>query len=272
MMHRQLSESPTDHPMEHPIHRVVVLGASSGIGAAVLDAQLREGRSVTGAARRAEQIAERIAGVGTGTGNAVRFDFAESFDHAALEQLLGEEPIDLLVNSAGLIRHDADLADDAARATFLRVNLEAPLILMRTMSSVWLAPHGMIVNISSAAATEYRNDLLPDPETGRPRWEVLGKRHPGFDGEELYGRSKYLLSEETKKFDAALIARGLRQRAFSIEPGLLKTEEAMKQFAGVPGIDWDAVPGPERIAAVIDEIATDPDAFPSIVPVQTYRF
>jgi short-subunit dehydrogenase len=139
---------------------VVVTGASSGIGEAIVREYVRRGAAVTMVARRAELL-ERIASEAGGKTHRVAHDLGD-VEHAcdwipSAEEALG--PIDVLVNNAGVqvIGPAAGIAWAKGEA-LLRLNVLAPLRLTQAVLPSMIARgRGCIVDIASVAA------LAPTP-------------------------------------------------------------------------------------------------------------
>jgi NAD(P)-dependent dehydrogenase (short-subunit alcohol dehydrogenase family) len=137
--------------------RVVVTGASSGIGAALASAFAAAGATVSLCARRADRL--RDVAVACGDGAWFRAcDLAVASDvDAFASEVLDRGGVDVLVNNAGIPkrRHvtalDADTVDDVMRVNFL-----APARLTLALLPSLLSPPGgdgaRIVNVSSVAA------------------------------------------------------------------------------------------------------------------------
>jgi 3-oxoacyl-[acyl-carrier protein] reductase len=85
--------------------RALVLGASRGLGAAIAKALLTEGATVYGAARdpeRIERLRESLDSEVSERLHAVRIDLARPAEMIdAARRVLGEGPIDILVNNGG---------------------------------------------------------------------------------------------------------------------------------------------------------------------------
>jgi 3-hydroxy acid dehydrogenase/malonic semialdehyde reductase len=129
--------------------RMVVTGASSGIGAAAVHRFVAEGFEVHAVARRAE----RLAGLSAATGCATHvLDVTDTDGVVALAGELG--PIDVLVNNAGLGRMDAPLATGSLSDITRTIETNVTALMVMTMA--FLPPMierrcGHIVNIGSMA-------------------------------------------------------------------------------------------------------------------------
>ncbi|MCU1468402.1 MAG: short-chain dehydrogenase, partial [Actinomycetia bacterium] len=141
--------------------RVVVTGASRGIGKALATEATARGARVVLVARSAEPLEKLAAELG---GEAYPADLT---DAAAIEPLVrtieAGGPIDVLVNNAGV-----DLAGDlvglssAAIAGLVDLNLTAPILLSRAvLTGMRTRDHGSIVNVSSLAGTNALPGLAP---------------------------------------------------------------------------------------------------------------
>jgi NADP-dependent 3-hydroxy acid dehydrogenase YdfG len=125
----------------------LVTGASSGIGAAVVERFRREGLEVHAVARGAAALAELAERTGC---------IAHSMDvtdTAGLARLAGEIEFDILVNNAGVDRPKSFLnAEDGDIDLLIDVNLRAVLHLCRLIVPGMVArDRGHVVNISSIA-------------------------------------------------------------------------------------------------------------------------
>ena len=125
----------------------LVTGASSGIGAAVVERLSKEGLQVHALARGAkalDALAERTGCI------AHALDVA---DLAGITRLAGEVEFDVLVNNAGVDRPKSFLQADAQDIDLLiDVNLRAVLHLCRLVVPGMVArDRGHVVNISSIA-------------------------------------------------------------------------------------------------------------------------
>ena len=194
--------------------RVIVTGASRGIGRGIVDAFLDEGAAVLatdvladglGAIANdhphADRLATHIADLGT-------IDGPRGVVTAAIEALGG---VDVLVNNAGM-QPDGPALDVGAGefdATFA-VNVRAPMLTMQEACRHWIdrGSPGAIVNIASANA--FQNE---SPES-------------------IYNASKAALVALTKAFAHEMGHHGIR--ANCVAPGETITPEAEAEMATDP--------------------------------------
>ena len=141
--------------------RIVVTGASRGIGAALAAALAARGARVVLVARSPEPLEKLAAELG---GEAFPADLT---DASAIEPLVrrieADGPIDVLVNNAGvdLTGDLVDLPTDAI-VNLLALNLNAPILLSRAViPGMRSRGRGHIVNVSSLAGTNAVRGLAP---------------------------------------------------------------------------------------------------------------
>ena len=141
--------------------RVVVTGASRGLGAELVTAVAARGARVVLVARTAELIEKRAGDLG---GEAYPADLADPAGIYALVHAIERDgPIDVLVNNAGVdLTGRLVNADPAAIAALYSVNLVAPVLLCRTVIPGMLQRgRGHILNVSSLAGTNVLPGLEP---------------------------------------------------------------------------------------------------------------
>jgi glucose 1-dehydrogenase len=141
--------------------RVLVTGASSGIGAGIARAFGACGARVMIHYRSTEAGAARTAADVIAQGGEAMTVQADLRDEAAIEQLFGQVDtawggLDILVNNAGIVHKGSALETTAGQwDETLNINLRAPFLLSRQAARRMIAAGqgGNIVNITSIAGT-----------------------------------------------------------------------------------------------------------------------
>lgn len=186
----------------------VVTGGAGGIGSAICRKLAETGMSVVVGYNRSEKAAEQLVHSLPGRGHSARP--APVTDSARLAQLAGEIAndygrCDVLVNCAGttrFVRHpDLDALDDSLIDTILATNVRGAFAAVRAfrrlLEKSQLRGGGVVVNISSAAATLAMGSNI------------------------MYCASKAALDNMTKSLARALAPH---IRVVSVSPGLVDTE------------------------------------------------
>ena len=218
----------------------LVTGGSGGIGAAICRALAAQDLHVFVHANRnreqADIVVAEIAAAG-GSATAVAFDITDrAATQAALDALLQEGPIQVLVNNAGI--HDDvvfpgmsgeqwDRVVDVSLNGFFNVTQPLTMPMLRTR---W----GRIINISSIAAIT------------------------GNHGQVNYSAAKGALHAATKSLARELASRGVTVNA--VAPGIIDT--AMGQAAFDAAAIAEIVPmkragKPEEVAALVAFLASE---------------
>ncbi len=137
--------------------KILVTGASSGIGAALARQLARRGTTVGLVARREDRLAQVLADCRTDS-PASRMWVAdlgdvESAERVALEAWDAFGHLDCLVNNAGVpMRRHTTRLDYATLEWVMRVNFLAPArMMMALLPKMTARGEGMIVNVSSVA-------------------------------------------------------------------------------------------------------------------------
>jgi NAD(P)-dependent dehydrogenase (short-subunit alcohol dehydrogenase family) len=214
--------------------RVVVTGASSGIGAGLAVEFARQGAVVGICARRRERLDEVLARCREHAPDS-RSWVADLSDPAAVDRLASDSleelgGVDILVNNAGIPkRRHVSRLDAATVESVMNINFFSPVRL-----TLALLPHmlergsGRIINISSVAAT------LSSP------------------GESAYDASKAAVTAFSESMAVDLWQTGIK--VLIVYPGLVDTE-----LFSLPDNDpviaaVDPVPVSELVAGVFDAL------------------
>ncbi len=189
--------------------RALVTGGSGDIGTAICRRLAREHHVIVHANSRldkAQAVVDAIA-AGGGSASAIGFDVCDAAaTHAAIETLLGDGAIQILVNNAGI--HD-DAVFPAMRAEQWRHVIDVSLngffhvtqpLTMTMIRTRW----GRIVNVSSIAA-------------------LTGNR-----GQVNYAAAKAALHGATKSLALELASRGITVNA--VVPGIIAGAMSERAF------------------------------------------
>jgi len=219
--------------------RALVTGGSGAIGSAIAKRLAADGYAVVVHAYRrpesAEQVVEKIRADG-GSASSVRFDIIDGgATRYALETLLNDGPIQVIVNNAGL-HDDAPMAgmtsEQWTRVIDLSLNgffnVTQPLLLPM-IGTRW----GRIVSISSLAG-------------------ITGNR-----GQTNYAAAKAGLHGASKSLAIELASRGITVNV--VAPGLIEspaTRDAFKPEQIEALVPMKRVGTPDEVAALVSFLAS----------------
>lgn len=220
--------------------RALVTGGSGVIGSAIAERLAADGYAVIVHAHRhpesAEQVAEKIRNTG-GSASVVCFDLTdESATRLALDALLKDGPIQVLVNNAGA--HDDAPMAGMSHEQWTRVidlslngffNVTQPLLLPM-IGTRW----GRIVSISSLAG-------------------VTGNR-----GQTNYAAAKAGLHGASKSLAIEVASRGITVNV--VAPGLIEspaTRDAFKAEQVATLVPMKRVGTPDDVAALVSFLASE---------------
>lgn len=195
---------------------IVVTGASSGMGRAIVERFVKEGANVVAVARRKERLEELAASLANEAGKIVvcQGDVGKREDNEAMIDLAVKEfgKLDVLVNNAGIMDDMSPIGDatDKMYEKVNKVNVYGPMCAMRKAVQVFLAQGngGNIINVVSEGAYH----------------TCAGA---------IYCASKAALTSMTKNTAFMYMPNGIRCNA--IAPGGIQTEIAGSM--GIPNMN-----------------------------------
>ena len=154
--------------------RVVLTGASRGIGRETALALARRGANLTLVVRDAERgkaVADEVSALGAGGDvEVVIADLSSMADvrRVGAEILAKHDVIDVLVNNAGAILMERQVTKDGFEATFATNHLAYFVLTNVLLEALKKAPAGRIVNVASDA--HHRGSLDFDDLMGERRY------------------------------------------------------------------------------------------------------
>jgi NAD(P)-dependent dehydrogenase (short-subunit alcohol dehydrogenase family) len=203
--------------------RILLTGASSGIGAAAAVKFAAAGATVIAVARREELLAEVVGRITAAGGEAIA-RAANLADMAAVDALARSAgPVDILVNNAGRsIRRP--LMDSLERwhdvERMIAINYYAPLRLIRGLVPGMIARgDGHVINVAS--------------------WRVMPESSPLFA---VYNASKAALSAVSRVIEAELAPSGIHSTTLYYPLVATPMIAPTRAYDGLPAL------GPEEAA------------------------
>lgn len=226
--------------MMHPTPpRALVTGASRGIGAEVARQLAAAGFDVLLTARdgdRCRQVAAELRSAGHSASGA-HLDIADPASVATLPGLLGDQPLDVLVNNAAAFAdwtETATTADLVTARQVMDVNLfGAWRVVQAALPALRRSPGARIVTVTSGSGSH-----------GDPQFGLGGG--PGAVG---YAVSKAAANAFMRKLAAELSGEGILVNA--VDPGLTATAPGMEAMGarpvpeGAAGVVWAATLPPD---------------------------
>lgn len=184
---------------------VVVTGASSGMGKAIVELFVKEGASVIAVARRKERLEDLAKSLENEAGKVIIYagDVSKRTDCEGMIDLAVESfgKLDILINNAGVMDDMAPIAEvsDEKFNQVMDVNVYGPMAAMRKAVQVFLEQGngGNIINVSS-----------------------VGSMHQAAGP--IYGASKAAVNVLTRS--TAFMYKDDKIRCNAIAPGAINTE------------------------------------------------
>jgi NAD(P)-dependent dehydrogenase (short-subunit alcohol dehydrogenase family) len=202
----------------------LITGANRGIGLAMARVLAGRGDRVIGTARDPAAAAE-LAGIGA---QVIALDVADEASAAEMARRLGDQPVDVLVNNAGVFNDKSALEslDLGKLVETMRVNVAGPLAVTRALLDH--LTHGsrrLVVNISSVMGSIERTTS---------------------GGSYGYRASKAALNMVTRVMAADLAQRKIA--AVTVHPGWVQTD------MGGPGAHLKPDESARHLVATIDAL------------------
>lgn len=221
---------------------VLITGAARGIGLALAQQYAAEGADVIACCRdpaRAAALKELVESSG-GRVRIMKLDVTDEAAVASLKRTLGDEPIDILINNAGVAGLSNDKIEPEGWMTTMRVNALAPMLiaqslrenLKRSSEKKLVAITSIMGSTSAAGGRKYAyrasKAALNNGMRGLSRdWagdEILvGLLNPGWVKTEMGGG-------ETAYISPGECARGLVRRIAELTPA---TSGVFQDYRGV---------------------------------------
>ncbi|MEV3905554.1 SDR family oxidoreductase [Mycobacterium sp. NPDC050551] len=217
---RPLPHLPSRRPVDLAGKRILLTGASAGIGAVAAEKLAARGASIIAVARREQLLAELVDRITAHGGQAVAMT-ADLADLDQVDHLVAEAgPVDILINNAArsIRRPLADSLDrwhDVERV--MALNYYAPLRLMRGLAPGMCARgDGHIINIAT--------------------WRVLPESSPLFA---VYNASKAALSAVSRVIDTEWGHAGVHSTTVYYPLVATAMIAPTRAYAGLPALTPD---------------------------------
>jgi NAD(P)-dependent dehydrogenase (short-subunit alcohol dehydrogenase family) len=196
--------------------RILVTGASAGLGVETARILVEHGARVVGAARDLNKARAATAGIPAGSGDGpglelVELDLASLASVRACADVLvaAGKPFDVIIANAGIMACPKGTTADGFETQF-GTNHLGHFVLVNRIASL-LKPGGRLVNLSSGGHL-YSDVNLDDPNFEHTDYTPFG----------AYGRSKTANILFAVEFDRRHKAAGIR--ATAVHPGAIHTE------------------------------------------------
>jgi short-subunit dehydrogenase len=200
----------------------MVTGASSGIGQAYVERLAADGWRLLVVGRshdRLHELAERMRNAHGAATRAIQADLSRSDDLQRVCQEIQVDPVDMLINNAGLGHYMpfAELPPDRARE-LVDLNALAPVLLTRAAVEGMIARGGgAVINVASILAFSGTSEAAFLPERA------------------VYAGTKSFLVTFSEVLASEVVPLGVRVQV--VCPGVVRSEFHSRQ-----GIDMSAVP------------------------------
>lgn len=217
---------------------VLITGASDGIGRAIARALAKEGGfTLILVARRLgllQELAESLkpTPISTFSVDVTHFLQVSELAHAVKEKF---HRLDLLVNAAGTFKWDDDPLLEQEPGFLLQINFQAKQRMFEAFRKLLIKFRGTVVNIGSWVGD------LDNPKVKRL----------DLSQEQAYVESMRKLHKWHQRVQKEFEGAGVKM--LLLEPGLVATEMAKREFARLVDIDWNQALTPEQFAQTVLE-------------------
>lgn len=201
-------EAPPESPcMNLAGRRVLITGATAGIGEATARAFVHHGATVIATGRRKDRLRKLVAELnreGPGTAEALPLDVTKPRSVARLQSL----EVDILVNNAGLARGKGPLqiGEFADWKEMVDTNILGVLAVFKACIPSLMERKGHVVNLGSVAG----------------RWV--------YPGGNVYSATKFAVRALSESMRLDLAGTGIR--VTNIAPGAVDTEFSLVRYKG----------------------------------------
>lgn len=189
---------------------ILITGANRGIGLALTRQYAAEGADVFACCRnpgKADDLKE-LAASSSDRVRITALDVADESSIASLKRTIGEQPIDILINNAGISGLSADRIEAEGFMTTMRVNALAPMLIAQTLyDNLRGSTQKKLVAITS----------------------IMGSTSSAGGGKYAYRASKAALNNGMRGFSRAWAGDGILVAL--LNPGYVQTEMVKGQVA-----------------------------------------
>ncbi|WP_262491164.1 SDR family oxidoreductase [Mycobacterium simiae] len=243
--------------------RILITGASSGIGESAATKFAREGANVVAVARRQEKLDDLVARITTAGGEASALA-CDLSNVDAVDQLITTireqyDGVDILINNAALsIRRPmlGSLQNWHDIERLMRLNYYAPLRLIRALAPGMVERgDGHIINVVT--------------------WVVLNQALPNYSA---YNASKAALSAVSRVIDTEWANSGVHQTTLYYPLVRTPMIDPTKEFDNVPGLtsdeaaEWMLAAARGRPVRIAPRMALAAQALDTVSPTLLNRF
>lgn len=228
--------------------RVLVTGATGGIGGAIAEAFAAEGAAVVATGRNADRLAELVERCRDAPGSVetIAGDLTEAAFAAGLAE--ASAPVDVLVNGVGWVRHVPFLESDPADwEKSWRLNVHSVLVLTRLVARGMAARGtGHIINVGSVLGDRVYRYML------------------------FYAATKHALRAISRGLRLELAGHGIKVTEIApglVDTGLLDEIDHPEVLAAYAARDYPPLEAADIAEATLAATRAAPNACPELVVV-----